>query len=108
MALISIVFSLLITAIIVFAVLTIYKGGKKDEENVIGSPVERGKGVQCLTQIRRIEAAIQMYAAEHNRYPSSLDEMDYLSDKEFYCPVTGNRYKYNASTGEVTCPDHPR
>ncbi len=105
---ISIIFSLLITAIIIIAALTIYKGGKKDEGSVITTPIERGKGVQCLAQIRRVETAIQMYVAEHKGYPSSLTELEDLSEEEFHCPVTKNRYHYNAVTGKVSCPDHTR
>ena len=103
---ITVLFSLLIAAIIVYVAITLYTGGK-DQDEVIKSPLERGKGVQCLAQIRRIETALQMYRAEHAQYPSDLSELDDLSDDEFFCPVTGSRYDYNPTTGKVTCPDHP-
>lgn len=108
MALISIVISLLIAAILIIAVLTFYRGGKNAEDDVITSPIKKGKAVQCLAQIRRVETVIQMHLAEYGRYPSSLSELKDLSDADFYCPVTNNSYYYNSSTGKVTCPDHPK
>ena len=107
MALISIVISLVITAILIVVVLTLYTGGKTGEDDVITSPIERSKSVQCLSQIRRLDIGIQMFLAENSRYPASLDELEDFSEDEFYCPATNNKYNYNSGSGKITCPDHP-
>ena len=106
MAVITILFSLLIAAIIIYATIVLYTGGKNQDE-VIKTPLERGKQVQCLAQIRRIETALQMYRAQEGRFPASLRDLEDMAESEFSCPVTGCRYEYNPTTGKVSCPDHP-
>jgi competence protein ComGC len=106
LAIITMVISLLIAAIIIYAALTIYKTGKSDQG--ITSPIDKGKRIQCVAQIRRIEIEIKMYLVEHSRYPSDLSELEGLSEEDFYCPETHNPYKYDPGTGRVTCPDHTK
>jgi type II secretory pathway pseudopilin PulG len=106
MALISMIISLLIMALLIYVALTLYSGGKDNATETITVPIERGRAVQCLAQIRKVETAIQMYLAENGRYPSSLNEVDDLTKEDFYCPVTNNLYNYNPRTGKITCPDH--
>jgi hypothetical protein len=106
LALISIIISLLIAAIIIYAMITLYTGGKTDEGEHLQGPIDRSKAVQCLAQIRMIETSVQMSLAEHGSYPSSLSELRDISESDLYCPVTGNHYNYDSRTGRVTCPDH--
>lgn len=106
MALISIIISLLIMALLIYVALTLYSGGKDNATETITAPIERGRAVQCLAQIRKVEIATQMYLAENGRYPSSLNEVEDLTKEDFYCPVTKNLYNYNPRTGEITCPYH--
>lgn len=106
MALISIIISLLIMALLVYVALTLYSGGKDNATETITAPIERSRAVQCFAQIRKVETAIKMYLAEHGRYPSSLNEIEDLTKEDFYCPVTNNPYNYNPGTGKITCPDH--
>ncbi len=107
MALISIILSLLIVAIIILTALMLYKGGSTQETGSVTTPIEKGKAIKCLAQIRRVEIAIKMYQAENSNYPSTLDELETLSSEDFYCPVTNSPYGYDPHTGKVTCPDHP-
>jgi hypothetical protein len=106
MAVISILISLIVAAIIVYVAITLYTGGS-GQEGTIKSPIERGEAVKCAAQIRRIETALQVYRIEHSQYPQVLSDLEELSEDEFYCPVTGSRYDYDQTTGRVTCPDHP-
>jgi len=108
MAFVSIILSLLIIAIIIVAALLMYRGGATQKTGSVTTPIEKGKAVQCLAQIRRIETAIQMYHTEQGTFPPNLSELTDLAEDDFYCPVTKNPYDYNPATGKVTCPDHPR
>ena len=107
MAAIALVIALLIIGIIVIAALSVYTGGPGDKESVT-SPIERTKNVQCFSQIRRVEMSVQTYRYEHNHFPQSLSELDDMSERDFYCPVTGSPYVYDANTGTLSCPDHIR
>ncbi len=108
MALLSIILSLIIITIIILIALMLYRGGTTHETGSVTAPIEKGKAVQCLAQVRRVEMAIKMYQTENSTYPSTLDELKTLSSEDFYCPVTNSHYEYNPRTGKVTCPDHPR
>ena len=105
MAVITLLISLVIAAIIVYVAITLYTGRT---DQTIKTPIERGKGVQCLSQVRRIETSLQIYRIDRGQYPSSLNDLEDLSEDEFFCPVTGSPYQYNSVTGQVTCPDHNR
>lgn len=107
MAAITLVIALLIIGIIVIAALSVYTGGTGDKESVT-APIERAKNVQCFSQIRRVEMSIQTYRYEHGHFPQSLSELDDMSNNDFYCPVTGSPYEYDANTGTLSCPDHIR
>lgn len=104
MAVIALLISLVVAGIIVYVAITLYTG---DSDQTIKTPIERSKGVQCLSQIRRIETSLQIYRIDHGQYPSNLDGLEDLLNDEFFCPVTGSPYQYNSVTGQVTCPDHP-
>jgi len=106
MVLITLVFSLLIAAILAFFIITYYTGRKGEEAGPVTAPIDRAKIIQCQSQIRRIETTVQMYYAENVQYPSSLRELEGLSEADFYCPVTNNPYEYNSITGRVTCSGH--
>jgi len=108
MALISIILSLLIIAIIILTALMLYRGGQTHETGPVTTPIEKGKAVQCLAQVRRVETAVQMYRAEQGAFPPHLNELTDLAEEDYYCPVTDSPYDYNPATGKVTCPDHPR
>lgn len=106
MALISVIISLLIAAILAFFMITYYTGKRGEEAGPVTAPIDRAKIIQCQSQIRRIETAVQMYYAEHVKYPSDLNEFEGFSEADFYCPVTNNPYEYNPNTGRAICPGH--
>ena len=107
MAAIALVIALLIIGIIVIAALSVYTGGTGDKESVT-SPIERTKNVQCFSQIRRVEMSIQTFRFERGHFPQALSELDDMSERDFYCPVTGSPYDYDANTGTLRCPYHIR
>lgn len=107
MAAIALIIALVIIGIIVIAALSVYTSGTQDKERV-ESTIERTRNVQCFSQIRRVEMSIQMYRYEHGHFPQHLSDLDDMSERDFYCPVTGSPYDYDANTGTLTCPDHIR
>ncbi len=107
-AFLAIMISLIVALIVIYAAITLYTGGKDTKEETITTPIERGRSVQCLAQMRRVEAAIQIYRLENGRYPSALNEVEDLTGDDYYCPVTNNAYYYDPVTGNVTCQDHAR
>ncbi|UCG93219.1 MAG: type II secretion system protein GspG [candidate division WOR-3 bacterium] len=106
MALISIIIALLIAAILAFFAVTYYTGRGQEEAGPVTAPIDRAKVLQCQSQVRKIETAVQMYYAENVTYPTGLRELEGLSETDLYCPVTNSPYDYNPSTGRVTCPGH--
>uniref|UniRef100_A0A7C6AFD8 Type II secretion system protein GspG C-terminal domain-containing protein n=1 Tax=candidate division WOR-3 bacterium TaxID=2052148 RepID=A0A7C6AFD8_UNCW3 len=102
--LIGLVIGLVIVGILVYRAGNIYTRGTTETQHAIAPP-ERAHILQCQTQIKKIENAIQLYYAENGRYPQSLDELD-IPLQETYCPVTGQAYLYNPENGAVICPQH--
>ena len=107
MAVITLIISMVITALLVVLALLLFTRSTTIDEGGVTAPIEKGKSVQCLAQRRRVETSLQMYQAEHGRFPSSLNDLTDLSDDEFQCPVTKASYMYQPITGKMICPDHP-
>lgn len=106
LAVISIAISLLVAAILVIVVLSLYKGGQGVSEDTLETPIERAKALQCLTQVRSLETEITLFRSENGVFPGNLHAVT-SSVSQRQCPVTKNAYLYNAKTGQVNCPDHP-
>ena len=110
MALISLLLSLIVAAIVMIILIKMYTGTTKNlggGEKSTKTPIERAKGAACIGQRRSLETTIQVYYIEKNQYPSQLSDLDGFTEENFQCPLTHNPYNYNPSTGKVTCPDHP-
>ena len=107
MAMISLVFALIITAIIAVIVLRMYTGaGGKGSAINAQTPIDRAKTLQCNMLLKKMNDAVRLYQMENNNLPSSLSDIRELSSSELYCPVTGKAYEYDSETGRVTCPGH--
>ncbi len=108
MALLSLIFSMIIVAILAVIVLRSYQGHKKTSGGVeVKNPIERTKAVRCLVQRRDIETALNMYRIENDSFPSSLSGLRGLSEQDTRCPETGALYSFDPVSGKVSCPDHP-
>lgn len=64
----------------------------------------------CLADMRRIMSASNIYAADNDEYPTSMDDLvpDYL-EEELRCPEDGSRYIIEwspYSPPEISCPNH--
>jgi hypothetical protein len=104
----SLIIALLIVALITFLIIsyTLGKGGATSAG--VRSPIQRAKSVECLAQIKKVEMQVQLYSAEHGRYPENLEAVEGLTDADLRCPVTGKYYLYDAASGRVSCQDHVR
>ena len=69
-------------------------------------PIERANAVKCIVQLNKVNAAIQMYAAENGKYPDRLSDMKILSPSDLNCPVSNRVYIYDANTGRASCSGH--
>ncbi len=107
MALISLIFALIITAMLAVIMLRMYTGaGGKGAAINAQTPIDRAKTVQCNALLKKINDAVRLYQIENNNLPMNLSDLRELSSSELYCPVTGKAYEYDVETGRVTCPGH--
>jgi hypothetical protein len=77
------------------------KPGNYDATTVPGVALERAKGVECQNNLQQLRAAIATYQANNGTFPSSLEELQ--SNVPLQCPVGGEPYTYDPSTGQVHC-----
>ncbi len=107
MAVIALVVSMIMVALLVVVALSIFTRRTSAGEDPVTGPIEKGKAVQCLAQRRRMETSLQQYQVEHGTFPTTLDALGGFSREEFQCPVTGIPYVYDPGIGKLICPDHP-
>ncbi len=101
---VSLVISLLVVSILVITAMNRYTGTRS--ETVVKQPVVRAQTINCLSKIRKVESAIQVYFIENGKYPEHLSDLTELSSDDLYCPLTGRAFSYSSITGKVFCPDH--
>lgn len=71
--------------------------------------VSASKESVCKANLRIVRESIEMYRSVQEDYPPDLDALvpEYLKSGDcLYCPISGDRYEYDPSTGEVNCPYH--
>ena len=71
--------------------------------------IERAKDVECMSNLRSLRQAVEMYRADHEGLPPNLESLasSYTSAGIlFRCPVGGENYIYDANSASVHCP-HP-
>lgn len=104
-AFLVLIIALVIVAVLVYKAGIIYTRGSRENQTAVAPP-ERANILQCQTQIRKIEMAIQIYYTENGKYPEKLEDLNDISAQETFCPVTGQAYIYNYENGSVICPQH--
>lgn len=80
--------------------------GESEKQTTVGKSMDRAKDTECMSQLRQIRSAIDMYkiSSPDGANPPSLTDLDIgASSKFFTCPVSGNKYVYDAATGKVKC-----
>jgi len=107
MAVITLVISVIMVALLVVVALSIFTRRTSVGGDPVTGPIEKGKAVQCLAQRRRVETFVQQYQVEHGTFPATREILAAFSREEFQCPVTGIPYIYDPGIGKLVCPDHP-
>ncbi|MFN3689910.1 MAG: type II secretion system protein [Fimbriimonadales bacterium] len=64
---------------------------------------QSAESIECRNNLSQIRAAIQMRLTTEETYPASLQELG-LPASMLVCPVSGQPYQYDSTTGQVKCP----
>jgi hypothetical protein len=71
---------------------------------VPGVAKERAQGVVCQNNLQQIRTAISIYQSNSGSLPPTLEDLN--AGVPLKCPVGGEPYTYDPSTGQVHCT-HP-
>lgn len=111
----SLVGVLVAVAIVILAVLFFttggrFLGGKVQErpdgkgETLIGRSMYAGKDDVCISNIKQVRMALDIATDPvEGTHPQSIEETK-LGDQFYKCPVGGEAYEYDPTTGQVHCP----
>jgi len=69
-----------------------------------GKAFEQAKGTVCKNNLGQLRSAISTYYATAGAYPPDLQSLQ--AGVPARCPVGGEDYTYDPTTGQVSCP-HP-
>ncbi|MEW5883100.1 MAG: prepilin-type N-terminal cleavage/methylation domain-containing protein [Armatimonadota bacterium] len=72
----------------------------------VGGAVARAKDEQCQQQITQLRQMVDMQTMSGDSPPASLDDVGSQPATFHRCPIGGESYAYDPSSGRVTCP-HP-
>ena len=116
---------LLVAVVIVVIVAAIYFGGgsmstvgkknnalldsKSKKNTVFGKAMDTAKASDCHERLNQIRMGIANYKATSadDGNPQSFKDLGLgVSDDYFQCPVSNQRYTYDAAAGTVKCPTH--
>ncbi len=78
----------------------------KPGQTVVGASIDQGKATQCMSNLRQIREWIVYTKTSGDPLPQTIEDMKLGSAAR--CPVSGQLYQYDPSTGEVKCttPGH--
>lgn len=73
----------------------------------VGEVRQAAESVECRNNLSQIRQAIQIRTTTEETYPASLQELG-LPETMLRCPVSGQPYQYDPTTGQVRCttPEH--
>ena len=74
-----------------------------------GRAMDKGREVECESNLRQIRGAIEIYRTEHDSYPPTTADISLgVSNPAelMKCPVGAEPYAYDPATGRIQCP-HP-
>lgn len=102
---------LLVVAIIALLAAGYYglSGRGGDEEEAASTParaIEKGRSVECASNLNQLRMLIEMHVAEHGEYPRVFKAGDHGTLGR--CPVSNEPYQYDPQTGRIYCttPGH--
>jgi hypothetical protein len=75
--------------------------------SIPGRSIEAARSAECKSNLVQLRQALQMQSMESQKPPASLREL-HLPPQMLKCPVSGDPYQYDPSTGQVHCvtPGH--
>lgn len=72
-------------------------------ETLIGQSMYRGKDAKCMSNIGQVRSSISINTDPvENTFPQSIEETK-LGQDFYKCPVGGEPYEYDPTTGKVRC-----
>lgn len=77
----------------------------KEGETIVGQALARGKDSVCMDNLKQIRIGIQATQGGDEQPPATLNDIR-LPQSMLACPIGGEAYQYDATTGKVKCP-HP-
>jgi type II secretory pathway pseudopilin PulG len=104
------------TVLVVFVLLPMMSPGSRAEkeglikpkagQTVVGASMDKGKETECMSNLRQIRMSIDASRAAGEQLPASLQDLKLGSAGT--CPMNGQPYQYDPSTGQVRCatPGH--
>jgi prepilin-type N-terminal cleavage/methylation domain-containing protein len=106
--LVEMIVVIVIIAVLAAIVLPNYlKGHKTPGGKTTESPIQRGKSMECIQNLRQIRMAYQMATtADEENKPQSLAELrsQGVSENMTRCATTKLAYRFEPATGRVSCP----
>ncbi len=108
---------LLLVIVIIGILMAMYGGfpgggkgssGSGGAVTVLGGAKGRAEDVVCQNNIQQLRTAISIYQGNNQAFPPSLESLN--AGITLSCPVGGEPYEYDPSTGQVHCvhPGHER
>ena len=111
-ALVEMLVVIVIIAILAIVLIPKYTGTNLVGKDKINAPIQQAHSVECQNNLQQIRNAITLYSNENEQqYPPSLDAISgSMSKITFKCPISGNPYNYDPTTGKVSCstPGHEK
>jgi hypothetical protein len=106
---------LLVVVAIILTLTVVYMGGgsrggdSKGPKTVPGRAQDQAYGVHCMNNLNQVRQALQIAQMELDAYPKSLRDLN-LQPEMLRCPVGGEPYQYDPTTGKVRClhPGHEK
>ncbi|HVN83411.1 MAG TPA: hypothetical protein VMW17_01060 [Candidatus Binatia bacterium] len=99
---VSIVVAMLVLAALYFGYFHFQSSMTSERKTGIQS-IEAAKDVACRTQRQQIERDVQLYVADHDHPPRSLDDLEHAGIHVPPCPEGGD---YSLRGAHVVCSKH--
>jgi hypothetical protein len=74
-------------------------------KTVQGNAMAEAKDIKCQNNLSQIRQSIQMSMTTEDTPPAKLEDVRFPASM-YKCPIGGEAYEYDPSTGTVKCP-HP-
>ncbi|HRK20608.1 MAG TPA: type II secretion system protein [Fimbriimonadaceae bacterium] len=110
----TLVASLIVVAIICILAVVMLKGTFGESKSsrpdgrgttIPGAVMAKAQDTECKQYLQQVRMSIQVTQTSTDAFPATIEETN-LGSTFYECPLGGEKYQYDPSTGKVTCP-HP-